>query len=212
MEGTQEHGRRERKKADTRRALLSAARSLFDAQGFSGTTVQQIVDLADVSDRTFFRYFQSKEDLLLPDIAGFLDRIAMEFEAAPSSDHPLGALLRAVEAVLRDDAAQGNILMLPLREPWNESMTARTVKVFIDWEQSLAGIMGDKIRLLDPGISDLDLFAGVMARCGVAAMRSTLWTLRDLGGNRLSGLDDSIRLLRRAFELIEPIGSLSANS
>lgn len=60
----EELGRRERKKLATRRALIDAAVELFTARGFAGTTVAQIAEHADVSTRTFFLHFPTKEDVL----------------------------------------------------------------------------------------------------------------------------------------------------
>lgn len=58
---------RERNKARTRDAIRSAAMHLFEKQGYAATTVAQIADAADVSHTTFFRYFQSKEQVVLSD-------------------------------------------------------------------------------------------------------------------------------------------------
>jgi AcrR family transcriptional regulator len=59
---------RERKKVATERRLQQAAVSLFERQGFSQTTVEQIAAGADVSPRTFFRYFPTKEAVLVSDL------------------------------------------------------------------------------------------------------------------------------------------------
>lgn len=59
-------GLRARNRDRTRQALAVAAMELFARQGFNATTVEQITELAGVSPRTFFRYFESKDDVLLP--------------------------------------------------------------------------------------------------------------------------------------------------
>ncbi|NED91890.1 helix-turn-helix transcriptional regulator, partial [Streptomyces sp. SID11233] len=56
-------GLRERKKRMTRQAILDAAEALFARDGYEGVTVAQIADRANISVKTLFTYFSSKEDL-----------------------------------------------------------------------------------------------------------------------------------------------------
>lgn len=93
-------GLRERKKQRTRQALASAAARLFQEQGYEQTTVAEIAAAADVSPRTFFSYFPSKEDVFF---AGQEDRVqvALEVIAAPRPGEPVASLLlRAIEQML----------------------------------------------------------------------------------------------------------------
>jgi AcrR family transcriptional regulator len=60
-------GLRERKKARTRAAIQAHALRLFREQGYDATTVQQIIEEAEVSESTFFRYFPAKGDVVLFD-------------------------------------------------------------------------------------------------------------------------------------------------
>ncbi|MCW2946137.1 MAG: putative transcriptional regulator [Actinoallomurus sp.] len=94
-------GRRERKKQRTREALIDTAFRLFGEKGFDATTVEEITDAVDVSSRTFFRYFASKEDVVLTyqeeQFATFLEELA----ARPSGEPVMTALRRAAVTVMR---------------------------------------------------------------------------------------------------------------
>ncbi|MEU9500478.1 TetR family transcriptional regulator [Streptomyces sp. NPDC048196] len=65
--GTPKPGLRERKKIKTRQAIRRAAYRLFAEQGYDATPVDRIAEAADVSPSTVFRYFPTKEDLVLTD-------------------------------------------------------------------------------------------------------------------------------------------------
>ncbi|MEI4273170.1 TetR family transcriptional regulator [Klenkia sp. LSe6-5] len=88
-------GRRERKKVQTRTALLAAAAELFTAQGFDATTVDQIADAVDVSQRTFFRYFLTKEDVALEPVRAVEGRFLELLRLRPPTEPPLQALRRS---------------------------------------------------------------------------------------------------------------------
>jgi AcrR family transcriptional regulator len=91
-------GLRERKKLKTRQAIRREAFRLIDANGYAATTVEQIAEAADVSPSTFFRYFGSKESLLLADDLDPL--IFAAFEAQPPELSPTEAIRRAYTEVM----------------------------------------------------------------------------------------------------------------
>jgi len=90
-------GLRERKKAKTRAAIQEAALRLFDRHGYDATTVDQIAELAEVSQSTFFRYFPTKEDVVLHDRYDPL--LLADFAAQPAELSPIAALRRTLRSV-----------------------------------------------------------------------------------------------------------------
>ena len=108
-------GLRERKKARTRAAIRQHALRLFREHGYQATTVEQIAAAAEVSPSTFFRYFPTKEDVVLRDD---LDTRMLEaFSRQPPGLAPVPAIRAAIKESLssfgddemiadpRDDAA-----------------------------------------------------------------------------------------------------------
>jgi AcrR family transcriptional regulator len=67
-------GLRERKKQKTRETIVNVALELFCEQGYEQTTIAEIADAADVSPRTIFAYFPSKEDILFCDVPQIYER------------------------------------------------------------------------------------------------------------------------------------------
>ncbi|MFF7265200.1 TetR family transcriptional regulator [Streptomyces sp. NPDC008159] len=89
-------GLRERKKQRTHDALLRAALELFTTQGYEATTVDEIAEAVDVSQRTFFRYFAGKEEAALAVIDLAHERFVAALRARPAHEAPLEALRNAV--------------------------------------------------------------------------------------------------------------------
>lgn len=94
IEAGRSSGLRERKKARTRDAIQEAALRLFLEQGYAATTVEQIAAAADVSERTFFRYFATKADTVSYDLVEPM--VAESFVAQPAELSPTAALRAAI--------------------------------------------------------------------------------------------------------------------
>jgi AcrR family transcriptional regulator len=90
-------GLRERKKAKTQAAIQAAALKLFQERGYDETTIEQIADAAEVSPSTFFRYFPTKEDVVLLDLNDEL--VIAEFKAQPPELSAIQALRNAFRAI-----------------------------------------------------------------------------------------------------------------
>jgi len=93
-------GLRELKKRRTRAAIQEHALRLFEAQGYDATTVEQIAAAAEVSPATFFRYFRTKEDVVIED--DYDPLLAAALEKAPADLPPL----RAIRYALREAFTQ----------------------------------------------------------------------------------------------------------
>lgn len=100
--------RRQRKKQLTREALIQAAMELFAAKGYEHTAVHEITDAVDVSERTFFRYFASKEDLVLSFIRDGTAAFAQALAARPAEEEPLTAARHAFQISLRQLPGSGD--------------------------------------------------------------------------------------------------------
>ena len=89
-------GLRDRKKIQTRDTIRRESMRLFEANGYANTTVEQIAEAAEIAPSTFFRYFPTKESVLM---ANELDKVMIEALAAQPADmsrrsRPFGARSR----------------------------------------------------------------------------------------------------------------------
>lgn len=102
--GAQKPGLRERKKLQTRRAIRRAAYRLFEEQGYDATPVDRIAEAADVSPSTVFRYFPTKEDIVLTD--AYAPVLAAGLRARPADEPVVESMRHAAVETLRRLAAE----------------------------------------------------------------------------------------------------------
>jgi len=96
----EELGRRERKKLMLREALIESAYNLFEEKGFDETRIEDITDRVDVSSRTFFRYFSSKEEVVLDYQEVEHDEVIAALKVRPEGESILTSLRHAVVEVV----------------------------------------------------------------------------------------------------------------
>ena len=185
-----ELGRRERKKQETRRALIEAAYRLASERGPDGVTVEEIADAADVSVRTFFNYFPGKEDAMVGMDPTVLDTVAVAVRERPTDEPPL--------EVLRYVLAPPGADMTRMADWWTrriELLRAHPSLV----ARHLAGMALLERRLTEAivertGADDDDLYPAVVVAAAVAAFRLTL--------SRWDGTHALQTDLNRAFDLL----------
>jgi AcrR family transcriptional regulator len=86
---SQQPGLRERKKQRTRETIARAAHELFAERGYHATTLPEIAEAADVSTRTIFAYFPSKEDILFSDFSLLKEALAQALAERPKGEDAL---------------------------------------------------------------------------------------------------------------------------
>ncbi len=101
--GTPKVGLRERKKIQTRQAIRRAAYRLFEEQGYDATPIDQIAEAADVSPSTVFRYFPTKEDIVLTDEYDTV--LEAGLRTRPADEPMVESMRRVTVEALREIAA-----------------------------------------------------------------------------------------------------------
>jgi AcrR family transcriptional regulator len=195
-----EAGRRDRKKNETRQALRAAAHRLFAEKGFSQTTIDDIAAAADVSRRTFFRYYDSKDDLLRSDVADMLPVMLAALRARPASEPPLAAILAALRTLIGPDGPPA--VAQSLADPV-AGFRARLsmVRMLAQWEQGIADTLLVRAGRDTPSEEDR-LRATVTACAATSALRAAAQIYRGRYPGR--GLDTArlLPIIEQAFAVL----------
>ena len=191
---------RERNKARTRDEIIEAALGLFESRGYDATTCEDIAAEADVSTRTFFRYFDTKLDVVMAakgDEYREQDFFVM-LTARPADESPVEALRNAVLEPMTELQQAGTLAArqycLMMLTP---SLRALAFEHFHEHEPELARAFADRLGRPsdDPG-------TGVLAAAAVAALRTAMdqWVASGAPpGGLIPRVDAAFDLLEHGF-------------
>ncbi|MEU4539516.1 TetR family transcriptional regulator [Streptosporangium sp. NPDC023825] len=173
-----ELGRRDRKKLETRAALEHAALTLVAERGLAGVTVEDIAEAVDLSSRTFFNYFPSKEDALVGASPASAAELRERLEAVPAEVPVLEALrlMSRVEAERVQQQREQWLLRLKVFEQ-NPSLLPRLVANGTETERAVSAAVARRagVALDTSGYPELAT-AVAMAAFRAAMMR---WSAAD---------------------------------
>ncbi|MEU8759930.1 TetR family transcriptional regulator [Streptomyces sp. NPDC048659] len=190
----------ERKRLLVATELSEAALQLLALKGFDAVTVDEIAAAAGVSKRTFFRYFASKEDVVVRFLAGMGADIHAELSGRPAAEPPSRSLRHAVAVPLLactdahpDHADRAlRVVRLILGTP---ALLARFLERQSAWQETLAAELARR-EGLDPAA---DLYPRLAAGTALVAFRTVLQRWSESGAAQ-----DPLALLDRAFAVVGP--------
>ncbi|KDN16926.1 TetR family transcriptional regulator [Amycolatopsis rifamycinica] len=159
-------GLRERKKQRTREALIDAAQELFCANGFEATTVDQIAEAVEVSSRTFFRYFASKEDVALALADEQITAVLAAFAGQPADVPALTALKTAAVEVMRAYEADSRFHGLQDVISVSPALTAARIERATARFDEVARLIGARMGI-DPAADPRPHLVASVALCAV---------------------------------------------
>ena len=179
-------GRRERKKLATRQALSEAAMRLVLERGFDHVTVEAISEAADVSARTFFNYFSSKEEAVLgdaPDPAAVRQAILER----PATEAPLQAACNVLRGLALELSERREEMLLREQLVYRHpTLFAKHLSAYAGFERALGDAIAERLGRFGGDDAD-ELYPRVVAAAVTAATKAALqhW-MQDAGRVPLS--------------------------
>jgi len=137
-------GLRERKRQKTRDTISKVALELFTERGYEQTTIAEIADAAEVSPRTIFAYFPSKEDIVFCDLPDTEERLAQALRERPDGATALDTLREFIAASLLNPDL--NHLLRKRILASNESLKRAERARFAPFEQLMTEAIAEDLR------------------------------------------------------------------
>ncbi|MGM3389577.1 TetR/AcrR family transcriptional regulator [Stutzerimonas stutzeri] len=183
-------GLRERKRRETRQRIAEAALSLFLANGYHGTTLDDIAAAAGISRRTFFSYFKSKDDIILfgldADSAMLIADLLKTSPDVPPLDAVRDVMVKRIERYTSEEMIAIDNLMMS-----SETLLVRKQAHYAEQERSLFNALCEVWRQPErrPALR-------MVAMVSIGAMRVALSSWREQTGPR----KPAAKFLRDAFD------------
>ncbi len=179
--------------------LTDAALQLLALKGFDAVTVDEIATTAGVSKRTFFRYFASKEDVVVQFLSGMGADMRAGLAARPDGERPSEALLHSVSVPLTTCGEHAEralpVVRLILRTP---ALLARFLEHQAEWREELTEELAARLGR-DP---EADLYPRLAAGMALAAFDAVLRRWSE--GEDTESTADAGALIGEAFAMLAP--------
>lgn len=195
-----EGGLRERKKRRTRKDLQRAATWLFAERGYAETTVEDIAVAADVSRRTLFRYFPTKESLAFPDTEARIGRFRALLSLRPPGETAFQATRRALLGMAREYVDDRESIVAQQRVIDASPTLLAAERAFDEqWEVAIAEAL---LARTGPR-PDRERWARVLAAATFGVVRATIreWIVGDGEGDLIETGVQTLDLLEEGFGL-----------
>lgn len=198
IQGASAPGRRERKRAQTHEALIEAAMRLFHRKGFEATTVEDITEAVDVSPRTFFRHFGTKEDVVFAGHEAQIELLDAALAERPADEPILDAIVGAIGGLAHVLDGQSDVIQTQrMLVESSSALRARSAQL----RDQLAGVVADFVaeRL---GVSvETDLRPMLVGGAVVGALGAAIDTWAEVGDNLPARVNEALALLSQGYGL-----------
>ena len=181
---------RERTRRAVQQEIAEAAMQLFTDKGFDSTTIEQIAEAAGISRRSFFRYFETKEDVVVGGYPQVGEELRAALEARPIEESPWDALRETFLTMLKYDARETiAITRLCLETP---TLQARHLEKHAQWKRLLTPNIQKRLG----GKSDARAAAIIGSALACLDAATELWVQSDGKGDAVKMYDDAVAAVR----------------
>ncbi|MFF1926158.1 TetR/AcrR family transcriptional regulator [Streptomyces sp. NPDC058221] len=191
-------GLRERKKLKTRVAIRQATYRLIQEQGYEATTIEQIAEAAEVSPSTVFRYFATKEDIVLTDEYDPIMEAVLR--SRPPDEPPLESLRLVMREALTSFVAADDVELRQRTRLMVEvpAIRARMTETMSDTAKILSKVLADRTgRSAD----DLQIRVFISAVLGALREVTLYWGEHGQDGDLVAMIDQAIDTLGGGLRL-----------